>query len=219
MKKILLCVLIVLLTACQKDVDVLSEVKDVVENFKSSDYTRETNHTKKYYDYYVPRDASLYESSGTYSIFLNNKNKILMSVDISKIINDKHYRSNAAVSITSTYGFEDLIYQTKDIHDKSIFEIEIYQYADHYLINLNMNNANLSAMVKSNYVAETLDNMLLIATNVEVRKDVVIDDFYSKGSIDYKKDPVDLFEIIVPTDGRLDALIESEFENSEEIAE
>lgn len=219
MKKFILCVLIVLLSACSQSTNVTDDIQSVVDRVKSSDYSKEYNRSKKYYDYYVPRSASLYESKGAYSIFLNNNVKILMSVDVPKIINSKYYNDHTLNAVNLTYSTEDLVYQVKDIYDKSIFELEVYLYADHYLINLSMNNTNLTAMVKSNYVKDTLDTMFVIAANVKVDKDAVMDDFYAMGSIDYYKDPVDLFEVIVPSEGRLDALIESEFEEVEDAKE
>ena len=54
--------------------------------------------------------------------------------------------------------------------------------------------------------------MLIIAYSVEIDEKAVIDKYSAKDVIDYTKEQVNLFEIIVPKDGRLEELINSKNE-------
>lgn len=209
MKKVVLVFLLCMLTACAESQDVRGEIAETVADFKETVCFKESNHHKLYYNYYVPRDIYLAESNKTYSIFHYNKIKILLNIDIARIINTKYYPEMYLTRDQSRES-KNLIYATQDIYQKSLFELHVYRYDDYYLLHLNMHNANLTALVRSNYVGGTLRKMLELAANVKVDAAAVIKNYYTHGVIANQKKPVDLFEKVIPVDGVLADLLEQE---------
>ena len=100
------------------------------------------------------------------------------------------------------YNRKNLVYANKE------YDLSIYKFSENYVVRLDSDDVVMASSMKENYVVNTLRQMILIASSVTVNYDAVIDNFSNKDFIDFEKEQVDLFKIIVPKDGRIEELID-----------
>ncbi len=204
MKKLFICFLVFILLGCQYEGSVADDAKDLVA--KTTDLNYKTNHNKKYYSYYKPRQVTSIVSEDTYNIFQVNGVDILLSLNVSDIINTAYYSDYVGQEF-DFYDEQFIVYEdTKEING-ILTGIRIYNYENNYLLQVTNLNVILAANVYENYVISTLRYMLILSSNVEINADNVIADFSNKETIDYEKEQVDLFEVIIPSSGSLEDLI------------
>lgn len=211
MKKFFVCLLVLLLSACYSAGNLEKEVELAFSELKDQELNLRHSNSKDYYAFYLPSSVVNIESKDTYNVFALNDHKIVMNLDVATIINEKHYTS---VTNAKEFIFDEeyLNYSDYNIFNDQYYRLNIYNYNDYYLLKLNMNDVVMMSCVKLQRVKDVLMNMLIIAYSVEIDEKAVIDKYSAKDVIDYTKEQVNLFEIIVPKDGRLEELINSKNE-------
>ena len=206
MKKVLVLFLLVLLCACQTVTDISATIEETIDLLASTETIKSTNNDKGYYAYYVPPSVSNLVSEDTYNIFSVSGNKVLLNLDVAAIISSEYYTDT--FSVYDLYSIDDVVYERTDEMLDIAYSLSVYDYGDdYYLIDLNINDVYLIALIYINYIPEVLYNMFVIGLSVEVDCDLVINDFSSLDIVDYHEEAVDLFEIIVPQEGRVEELI------------
>ena len=208
MKKFLLCLIcLLLLSGCYQAKDINSEVDMTLRSLENVKSKKNANHLKKFYQYYLPTNVFSLESKDTYNIFKDQQFEFAMNLDIARIINKKYYHTTELVDSHFIYLKDYLILEKKDHVLNSDYRLSIYQCDDLYLIDLTMNNVVLNACVRLNYVKDVLRNMFIIGDSVKTDDYEIIDKFSNKDVIEYHKEKIDLFKVIIPKDGRLEELI------------
>ena len=206
MKKVLVLFLLVLLCACQTVTDVSSSVNETIDLLESTASIMSANNDKGYYSYYVPPSVSKLVSENTYNIFSISGNKVLMNLDVAAIISNEYYTDT--VEAYDLYSIADVVYERSDEMMDISYSLSVYDYGDdYYLIDLYINDVYLIALIDINYIPNVLYNMFVIGLSVEADYNLVINDFSSLDIVDYHQETVDLFEIIVPQEGRVEELI------------
>lgn len=207
MRKILLVISLFFLTACNSvNSNIDSWMNDYLLGLSDEKFNLVSNHDKKYYNYYVPSNISNIESTSTHNIFKANNVDIIMNLNIADIISRKLY--DKSVQNDKMYDDKYLIYTNNKHHflDRS-YTIDIYNLNDKYLINIFINDMMLSSYVSLNDLKDIIRDMLVIGASCDVYEDKVLSDFSFKDVIDYHKEQVDLFEMIIPKDGVLEELL------------
>ena len=205
-KAFLVVVLSCLLVACQNIEDPKSSLFAKTKAFQSSALYKKANHHKGLYSYYLPRMVNVLDTQYTYDILSYKGITFAMSLNVSQIINKAYYPSFAHLD-TQIYDDAYMIYSYGFIHDGHSYEVRLYQIEDSYLLNLNTDYVSFHAMMRSNYLGDVLAIMLKMANNVVVDEKEVVKTMSNRPIIDYEKEQLDLFQIVVPQDGRLEDLI------------
>ncbi len=206
MKKVLVLCLLVFLCGCQTVTDLDATITETIDLLESLETVKSANNDKGYYAYYVPPGVSNLVSEDTYNIFVIAGNKVLMNLDIADIISNEYYSDSVSADVI--YGMADIVYERSDEMLDTAYVLSVYDYGeDHYLIDLDINDVHLVALIYIDYIPEVLYNMFVIGLSVETDATLVINDFSSLDIVDYHQETVDLFEIIVPQDGRVEELI------------
>lgn len=205
MRKIALVFLLVIsLCGCQKVEDVTMAIDEVIAEVGKADLFIRRDHTKTYYRYFLPSGVGNIASADTYNILEYLGHKVLLNLDIAKIIIDEYYEGEKSEDV---YAYGKEVYKRQDLVKEIPYSLAVYTIDDYYLLNLGINDVTLTTMVTSNYIDSVLYEMFVIGLSVEVDKERVISDFSSLDVIDYRQESIDLFEVIVPQDGRLEELI------------
>ncbi len=194
-----------ILTGCHEVTDITKAIDDTFALIESQDIDLKANHEKDYYAYYLPSGITNIESTDTYNILSTTSADIIVNIDIDKIIKDAYYSD--VENVADVYALNEA-YITKSGSVKGIaYELSVYNYNDKYLIELFINNADIITLVDQNNIDNVLYDMLIVGMSISTNNDLVINDFSSRDVIDYHQEAVDLFEIVIPRDGRLDELI------------
>ncbi len=206
MKRLFLVFIVLfLLVGCHEVTDIETAIDDTISLIESQELTIYDNHEKDYYSYYLPGGVMNLESTDTYNILSTNGVNVILNIDIDKIIKDAYYSDVQGVS--ETYAINDASISKNDTIDGIAYELEVYEYNDRYLIELFINNADMITLVDRNNIDNVLYDMFIIGMSISTNNELVINDFSSRDVIDYHQEAVDLFEIVIPRDGRLDELI------------
>ena len=193
------------MTGCHEVTDITKAIDDTFALIESQDIDLKANHEKDYYAYYLPSGITNIESTDTYNILSTTSADIIVNIDIDKIIKDAYYSD--VENVADVYALNEA-YITKSGSVKGIaYELSVYNYNDKYLIELFINNADIITLVDQNNIDNVLYDMLIVGMSISTNNDLVINDFSSRDVIDYHQEAVDLFEIVIPKDGRLDELI------------
>lgn len=205
MRKIALVFLLVIsLCGCQKVEDVTLAIDDVIAEVDKADLFIRRDHTKTYYRYFLPSGVGNIASADTYNILEYLGNKVLLNLDIAKIIIDEYYEGEKSEDV---YVYGEEVYKRQALIKETPYALAVYTIEDYYLLSLGISDVTLISLVTSNYIDSVLYEMFVIGLSVEVDKERVISDFSSLDVIDYRQESIDLFEVIVPQDGRLEELI------------
>lgn len=215
MKKLFLCFLVLIMCGCTKVSDVKGEVDSLIKTMSDEKINLVANHRKKYYSYYVPSNVSNIESTDTHNIFEYNGVDIMLNLNIADIITYNIYSQKKEDS--EIFENELIIYNRKNlVYANKEYDLAIYKFNENYVIRLDNDDIVMASSMKENYVVNTLRQMIMIASSVTVNYDEVIDNFSNKDFIDFEKEQVDLFKIVVPKDGRIEELIDPKWSIDED---
>ena len=208
MKKYLICILLVLLCGCSSNSS-LDESLDSLLNNVDSISTNRPNNTLVYYSYYLPSDMG--QEDGDDCVILSFlDSKIIMSLNVKEIINNKYYQSSYMqgsalfnqdyLIYTKQGSYSTLSNQSKD------YIYRLYKINESYVIELETSDLSFLAYGDSN-IKDLSRHLFIIAKSVNVDTDLLISAYSSKSVVDYQKKQIDLFDSIKPTTGSLSDLL------------
>lgn len=207
MKKYLICFLLIFLCACSSSS--LTDSLDALLNNVDSISTNRTNNNLTYYSYYLPSDMG--QDDGKDCVILSFlDSKIIMSVNVKEIINNRYYES-AYMQSAGLYNIDNLIYVKEGTYTTLNGEIKdyiyrLYQINDSYVVELETSDLSFLACADSN-IKDLSRHLFIIAKSANVDSDLVISDYSNKSVVDYQKKQIDLFDSIKPTTGSLSDLL------------
>ena len=190
--------------------DISGELDAVFSNNSVPKNIRQNNAVGDF-SYYLPSDMSDGECDYTGCIMNYGNSKILMNLNISSIINSKYY-SNSSLADEKIFDDKNLVYEKKGIFinidslDKGYY-LRLYDYGKYYQIHFATTDMNFYAYAYLNNVVETVKHIFLVAKSVSVKNNEIIGKYSNKEVIDYQKKKLNLFEYIIPTDGKIDDLL------------
>ena len=191
--------------SCARATDVKEAVETTVDLFVNSEINNAPNHDKTYYSYYLPQGVTNLESGDTYNILEIGGYKVLINIDIDQIISDEYYtdakKSDVYSLFEPVYSFEGRLYEDMT------FDLRVYAIDDKHLLYLIIDDVAIASLINLDAIDQILYDMLVVGTSIRTRDDLIINDFSSRDVIDYHQETIDLFEIIVPQDGRLEELL------------
>ncbi len=212
MKKIFICLLLVLLVGCTSEAETLENLDIVINEIAMADYDLDLNHSKEYYSYYVDPLTDSFSTNLTSNNLHSDNINIAMNLNVVGIIHDKFLESEYQLSTVNTI--------VKPIYTKSgefinqfdmteMYQIEIFKNYSNYLINVRTKDFYFTSLVKLVEIETTIEKIFVTLKSVKVDVEEVVLDYYNQAIIDYEKQTIDLFEEYVPTNGLLSELINS----------
>lgn len=215
MKKIFALLLGLLLCACSSNVNINEQLDRVFSD--TTEIIRQNNFSK-FIDYYCPSDLMEDESNKLTFSFMYNDSRVVVNVNISGIINNVYYKDK----IIFNEGFFDdskLFYSldgkyvnANDIENN--FQYSVYEYKDKYLLYFNSNELIAYSYCDKNDIVPISSRIFVLAKSSSVKKQEIIANYSSKDVIDYHKVQVDLFESVLPVNGRLDDMMLDKVQDS-----
>ena len=219
MKKICVLLLCLLLTACTYNEYDISKLDDIFIDNTSNDI--KANNYTKYIEYYLPSDINEDECNQLSYSFNIEDDKIIMNINISDIFNDEYY-DEAILTDEGFFDEDKLIYSKQgefiNINNEDIkYLFKAYGYDDKCLLYMVSGEVTIYGYCVKDRIVLLSNKIYQLAKGCNVHNDKIIADFSSKNVIDYNKSPVNLFEPLFPTDGRVDdMMVDTDIEVTQE---
>lgn len=210
MKKILVCLLAVLLCACANVADTKSQLEQVFNKDDVQNTSRANNYTF-YIEYYMPSDVNE-ESAETLSyVFNTDGEKFIMNINVASILNSQYYE-NYNLQDDGFFNPDKLVYE----HTGSFanltgsqvnYFVKAYEDDSNCIIYLVSSEVTMYGMCSCTKAGLLASKMYQMAKSSNVHRSRIIEDFSNKDVIDYEKVAVNLFEKTYPVEGRVDDLM------------
>ncbi len=206
MKKVLaLLVIMLVLTACTK-----SSLADGFNSGLTKPTTTSTNHKKNYYRYYLPPHAGVKKSDQTSSLLMVERQHVLLSLSVDKIVSDKfEYDKSDDKIIVKEPVFEDSASYIDIVDKNHVMTIRIYQLEnDYYAVILNNEQVELTSIVPKTHLKIVSDTMVGIIKSVVVDKEAVVLAYSNKELSTYDSTYSEFFEQTPPEAGTIKDMYE-----------
>lgn len=210
MKFIKVLLIIFLLSGCSniydqniKTYDLNSELDDIFSNTNKSEAL--LNNYSKYMDYYLPYEVEEDSCDSLSSVYTLGNGKLVMNINVSGIINGKYSDDGFFDENKKIYSSISYFVNRDDNNEKYTFCL--YQYEDDYLLYFIDKEIIFYGYTYSNEVVLMAQKIFDIAKSISISDEDVIDAFSSSETIDYQKTYVNLFQTVMPTEGRIDEFI------------
>lgn len=203
-KVLLVCIL---LCGCS-----FSSNKSLDEIFNDTNPSKaRINNYSKYVDYYEPSDIHEIEADNTSVVFELNNSKIIMNVNIAGIINSQYYR-DLALNDDGFFDEDKCIYNKSSYYyDKDGSEIHyffnLYEYDGIYLMHLANNCINIYGYCEQRDIELMASKIYNLLKSADVDTSAVLTNYSSRDVIEYRKSTVNLFEAVMPVEGRIDDMM------------
>lgn len=219
MKRLILLVLVLLLCGCSVSTsNVTYELDKLCAETMNSVYYYSNNYTD-IMEYYIPSDLQEMDANDYSVQFAYEDSKVVMNVNIAGVIANRYYEySNDRESL---FDPGKLFYSNEGTYTDSdqkafSYKLNVYTYGDNYLIEFSSKNLKIYGYTNLSDLVPLCSRIFVLAKGAYVREDVIIANYSSKEVIDYHKKQVDLFESILPVNGRIDELLVKEEVQPEE---
>ena len=210
MKKIITLLCLLLLVGCAENPSNLEDRLAVsVEAIALAPISDLADNNKPLYSYYIEPSVGRRTSTQTGNVFLYNGTEFVMNLNIASVINARFYidelnhtKSNLKAMIT-----QDGIYFDHNDLQFSYF-LSIYALDNgKYFIDLDLAYVNFYAYAEYANIEDLVIMMFKIGKTVDIKADKIIMNYSSKPSMEYVKEKLELFEIIIPDSGRIEELM------------
>lgn len=208
MKKIVIFIIFLLLTGCTNNAN--RDLDDAFIN-ENIDLNVRPNNSLTYYRYYLPSDVFEQDYEENTVLLKYENSNIVMNLNVASIINSEFYEEYA---LKDEGFFDD--YKLSYEHFGTYLDIDnnlidyfyrVYEYEDDCLVHLMSKNMNFYASTIKDNLYDLTSKLLIIAKTCEVNNVDVISAYSSKSVIDYQKKQINLFDLVLPVNGKLDELI------------
>lgn len=211
MKKIILLILLICLSACSNNINFETELKKAVEEEVALKAFSPDN-SKTYFRYYTEPDVGNVYSDQTSNVFLYNDTKFIMNLNVSSIINNKYYNNEIVKDIQLNDEFKLFDFNGEYVDYKNNtypYKVDVYKVNDTYYIKLNSQYVSFYANGNEINIINVSRKMIRIAKSINIYEDEVLANFSSKETIEYTKETIQLFDVIVPVNGKIQDIIEN----------
>lgn len=210
MKKILVCLLTILLCACTNSRDINLKLGKVFVDDINVGNIRTNNYTF-YMEYYMPSDVNEESSEALSYVFNADGEKFIMNINVASILNSEY---NVGNSLTDDGFFnkDKQIYERAgtfiNVNGSTIdYFAKVYEDDGECIVYIVTNEVNLYGLCPIEKVDMFSSKMFQMAICNNVHKSRIVEDFSKKDVIDYQKIAVNLFEKTYPESGRVDDMM------------
>lgn len=169
------------------------------------------NHSKKYYSYYLPSDMGRYESTNTGNVLSYNEVKILMSLNVSGIINRSLYPSEkeTAFPLREDGG----VAERKGLYTDSenighTYRLVVYDLTDTSTVCMISDTVIMYANCNDFNADKVAGKMIELARSVSVNETDLVSDYSNRIPEISGSEKVEMFESTAPENGRIEELFE-----------
>jgi hypothetical protein len=211
MKKIILFFLIILLTGCTNYTNFELDLKDAL-NKESSLNAISPDNNKTYFRYYLEPCIGLIYSNQTSNIFLYNNVKFIMNLNVASVINDKYYSNEFEnIQLNQKYKLFSFSGEYTDYKNKTYpYYVDVFKVNDVYYLKLNSKYVSFYVNGNEASLINISRKMLQIAKSIDIYEEEILSDFSSKEIIEYTKEEIQLFDVIVPVNGKIQDILDGE---------
>ena len=208
-----------ILCSCMKITDLSQSLSEAFELEQDTSAIRRNNYTD-YVDYYLPSDMQEFDCDEISHVFVFNRSKIIMDINIAGIINAKYY-SDVRIGDEGFFDKDRLVFQRESSFLKTDetgypYLCNIYNYEDDYLLYFVCEDAIFYGYSNQEDLVPLCSRILLIAKSLNVDHTDIIADYSFKDVIDYQKKQVNLFETIMPVNGNINDFLLDPVDNNDE---
>lgn len=169
------------------------------------------DHKKKYYSYYLPSDMGRFESTNTGNVLSFNDVKILMSLNVSGIINKVLYPDDTdnVFSLREENGIAERkgLYTDGDNVGHS-YRLVVYDLSASCTVCMISDTVIMYANCNQVNADDVAERMIEIARSVSVNETELVADYSNRISEISKSEKVEMFESTAPENGRIEELFE-----------
>lgn len=172
---------------------------------------QKADHHKKYYSYYLPSDMGRYESTQLGNVLSCGDVRILMSLNVSGIINEKLY-ADASSTGFSLSDREKIAYSGGHYNDYDgtvhAYELAVYDLSFSCTVCFRSDTVLMIANCPSLSASSVAGRMIELARSVSVETDTLVADYSNRIPEVKNSEKVELFESMAPENGRIEELFE-----------
>ncbi|MGN1343860.1 MAG: hypothetical protein ACI4U3_04725 [Traorella sp.] len=217
MKKWVLICLLALLCGCQvNSQDIKKELTNSLNEWAKSEPISYTTMEKPLYSYYLPRDIGRISSNSLSSLLIKDNVKFIMNFNPNGVVIHNYYHKtqvNEYEEIVTENGY-NLYYNGKGTFLGSDYRYHDYSCKikkldqDDYLIYLDMEYVNYSAVVKEVQIPSLIHSMFVISKSIQYNVSEVVSQYSLKSTSESIKQDLEEFNNELPNDGSLSDLID-----------
>lgn len=216
MKKVVLLMLsLILLGGCASEADLSNEVMVLLQEKSSLLPLNDTNMSKMYYSYYLPRDVGRGKGNSLSGVYIKDGYKFVMNLDASQIIIDEYYTEEAAEPVmdvimnSSDSGFTYQGSYTNTEDELKNYTLRLEKLTDgYYYIDLAACGLRFYSIVPYAEVKSLLNCMITIMRSVKIDRQLILNDFSLKSATALQQQNLDYLNEEVPVDGYIKDLVE-----------
>lgn len=215
MKRIIILLLSLLLVGCSSN-DLKTILDNELSGIENIKYTISPSNKKSLYSYYIQPGIGNKKSLEASNLFEYNNCEFVMNLNVANIVNNKFYSLS---TLSNTLDKNLLVYTRSskfiDSSNKSIeYVFNVYNIDNNYFVYLQSEYFDFYGKISKSEVKEIANIMMIIAKTSIINETKIIAEYSNKESIEYVKESIQLFEVSIPENGRLDEMI-SDKENIE----
>ncbi len=162
------------------------------------------------YSYYKEPSIGRVSSEQTSNIFVKDGVRFVMNLNVSAIVNEKYYENSA--SISTPQNMEVLAECTGTFADfmgqEHPFDIQLSRLEDQVFTSMKTDLLEFFSISNELEALQTAETMMRMARTVRVDNEAVIAAYSGRQEIDYVRKRLELFQNVVPENGRIEELFE-----------
>lgn len=210
MKRILVYLIAFCLVGCTQSTQPFEERMKESLNRANHIQAIDGDNRKEFYSYYIEPSIGKISSSPSGNVFIKDGIRFIMNLNVSKIINENHYGD--ALTVNDVASTNQLLFQIEGQYEDALLNVydykcEVYKYDSLTMLLLSTQFMDFYAVGNENELVAIAADMLNIAKTVQVHTDKIVATYSSKEAVQYKKEALNLFEVSVPENGRVDEMI------------
>lgn len=210
MKRILVYLIAFCLVGCTQSTQPLMEQMKASLDRANQMHAIDGDNRKDFYSYYIEPSIGKVSSSPSSNVFIKDGIRFVMNLNVSKIINEKYYVD--ALTVNDIATSENLLFSLEGQYEDVLLNIydyvcDVYQYDSLTMVLLSTQFMDFYAVGSEGEVVSIVSDMLKIAKTVQINQEEIVAAYSSKEAVQYKKEALNLFEVAVPENGRVDEMI------------
>lgn len=212
MKKVVIVFLLTLMMiGCSNQAFNREKYAAMIKTIADESVQENKNNYKKYYSFYSDPALGIKNSGDLYNVFSYDKYEIIMNVNLKHIINTNFYQDEDNFVDENQAQQEPLFrydgeYLNSDNKQKK-FRVMIYNKDGKYLVDLFAEDVSFSSICNDQDIDNITKKMFYCLKNVNVNRELLLDDYSLKLTFTSKKKEIDLFKVSVPSSGHLEDII------------
>lgn len=213
-----LSLLILSLSACSVNEQNTSErFKIAIDQAASDQINRVSNHSSKYFDYYLPITLGRKTSTDTSVVINASHTEILLTLDIVNVVLNSNLATTDSLRaiFKSSEALVNIEGKTMDAggFDQS-YKAQLFDLKDNsYLLVIQTQSALVSAKVESGLVEELAYRMLKLARSVLIDRPLILAAYSNAETFSYTKVNLNMFAQVAPESGTVVDMITGDQSN------